>query len=358
MINIQNNEINPNAKALFRNNFNLASIGFLTTAAGLIIVRIMFGLGWFSKLPQPAYETLGSILIQVVIILGGALLALLLQQKYNNNWLNQEPVSLKSRLRDMGFRMPRKYLIPLSFFLGILFIIMNAGVAFVNNLILYLLGYNFSAPSAEAAGGIGLFLLAMFNTAVLPGVCEEFLNRGIILRGLRDTMRDRTAIIVSALFFGLMHANIEQTLYTFVGGIILALLTVKTRSIYPAMIIHFVNNGVNVYLQHASANGWIGAGFEELLVENFLLAAALWVVAMIILFYILNYIIKAEDKYYAIKGGDDKQETLTPYQTPFGLFFIRTAPLYRPKFEEKIMMYTSIFLLTLTTILSFYWGTF
>jgi membrane protease YdiL (CAAX protease family) len=358
MINNNENNLQPISKAHMKNNYYLASIGLLIAAAGLIIVRIMFGSGLFSILPDAAYDTLGTFLIQVVVIFGGGMCALLIQQSIWGNRL-QEPKSLKTRFKEMGFRLPRIYLIPLSFALGILFVIMSAGVAYINNIILYILGYNFSGSSSEPTGGIGLLFLAMFNTAVLPAVCEEFLNRGVILRGLRDTVRDRVAILISALFFGLMHANIEQTLYTFAGGIILALLTIKTRSIYPAMIIHFVNNGVNVLLVHFIANGWIAGEFiENLLLNNFLLIAALWVVAVAVLGVVLYLIVKAEDKYYAQKGQVEKAETLTPYETPFGIFFIRTIHLYRPKFEEKIIMYSAVFLLTLTTILSFYWGLF
>lgn len=355
---LNENNLSISSKTHMRNNFNLASIGMLIAAVGLIIVRIMFGLGWFSALPEAVYDTLGSFLIQVVIILGGGLIALIIQQRIYNNRFNQEPKTLKERFREMGFRTPRKYLIPLSFVLGILFVVMNVGVAYINNFILYILGYNFSAPAPEPTGGIWLFFLALFNTAVLPGICEEFLNRGIILRGLRDTFKDRTAIIISALLFGLMHANIEQTLYTFVGGIILALLTVKTRSIFPAMIIHFVNNGVNVFISHAYANGWIGEGIETFLLDYFLFAVALWLVCVAVLGLILYFIVKAEDKYYAQKGQVEKIETVTPYETPFGTYLIRSVPLYKPKFEEKIIIYTSVFLLTLTTILTFYWGTF
>lgn len=103
-------------------------------------------------------------------------MALLVQQRLNSRKLLdiENRPSLKKRFQDMGFRLPRIYLIPLSFVLGILFMIMTAGVSFINSFILLLFGYNFPPSAPEATGGVGLFLLALFNSAVLPGVCEEF----------------------------------------------------------------------------------------------------------------------------------------------------------------------------------------
>jgi membrane protease YdiL (CAAX protease family) len=360
---IENSQNTINSKALFKSNYYLASIGILVAGAGLIITRILYGLGVFDGLPEALFDFLGSFIIQIIFISGGGLVALLVQQRLNSRKLLdiENRPSLKKRFQDMGFRLPRIYLIPLSFVLGILFMIMTAGVSFINSFILLLFGYNFPPSAPEAVGGVGLFLLALFNSAVLPGVCEEFLNRGLILRGLRDTMRDKYAIIISALLFGLMHANIRQTLYTFAGGIVLAILAIKTRSILPAMIIHFTNNAVAVYLEHAYYNGWIGGNLESFLESNFLLAAALWVVFTALFLAAIYFIVKAEDKHYQKKEQNTQQENgpiLLPYQTPFGVFFVRSAPLYRPKLEDKVIMYTSVFLLALTTMLTFYMGLF
>ncbi|HHW90402.1 MAG TPA: CPBP family intramembrane metalloprotease [Clostridiales bacterium] len=361
--NINNSQNTTSSKTLFKNNYYLASIGILVASAGLIITRVLYGLGVFDGLPDALFDFLGSFIIQIIFITGGGLIALLVQQRLNNkNRLNLEGgVSLKKRFLDMGFRLPRIYLIPLSFVLGILFLIMTAGVSFINTIILLMFGYNFPSSAPEAVGGVGLFLLALFNSAVLPGVCEEFLNRGLILRGLRDTMRDKYAIIISALLFGLMHANIRQTLYTFAGGIVLAIITIKTRSILPAMIIHFMNNGVAVYLEHASYNGWIGGNLDSFLESHFLLAVVLWVVFTALFIAAIYFIVKAEDKHYQKKDQNAQQENsqiLLPHQTPFGAFFVRNAPLYKPKLEDKVIMYTSVFLMTLVTILTFYMGLF
>ena len=83
------------------------------------------------------------------------------------------------------------------------------------------------------------------NIAVVPAVCEELLFRGTICKALMPYGRG-TAIVISALLFSLMHTNIEQTIYTFVAGVLLAWIYVKTDSIIYPMLLHFINNATSV----------------------------------------------------------------------------------------------------------------
>ncbi len=96
------------------------------------------------------------------------------------------------------------------------------------------LGENYSEP-------VSAFIVSIVCSCLLPAMYEEFAFRGIIFGTLRR-FGDRTAIIVSALLFGLWHGNFVQLPYTFVMGIGMAYITTRTGSIYPAMIVHFTNN--------------------------------------------------------------------------------------------------------------------
>ncbi len=366
-----NTENTLNSKNELRRNYYLGSIALLIAAVGLILTRILFGLGLFDYMPMAVSDFLGSLIIQIIFIGGGGLLVLTIQHnlQVNKNKLlnnNAEPkVTIKSRLKEMGFRLPRIYLIPLSFVLGILFFIMTIGISYINQVILLLMGYNLPTAYEEAAGGIGLFLLALLNTAVLPGICEEFLNRGLVLRSLRDTMQDKYAIIISALIFGLLHANVRQTLYTLAGGIIFATLTVKTRSILPAMIIHFMNNAISVYSSHAYYNGWVGGNWDSFLINNFALSIVLWLIVTALFIGVLFLIVKAETKHQKkkieLENTNNLENTMmdiNPITSPFGVFYARKVPLYKPQIEDKIIMWTSIFLLIVVTGFSFYMGLF
>lgn len=84
-----------------------------------------------------------------------------------------------------------------------------------------------------------LYLLMAY--AVLPAICEEFVYRGILCyeyeRG--GVLR---AIVLSSLFFGLLHFNVVNLPVYLFSGVILALTLYATRSLFGAMLAHFLYN--------------------------------------------------------------------------------------------------------------------
>ena len=86
------------------------------------------------------------------------------------------------------------------------------------------------------------FLLSMLTVAVMPAMFEEFSHRGMLLSGF-SKISSMKAVVLSGLLFGLMHLNINQFFYAFVVGMLLATVALITRSIWPSVIIHFINNG-------------------------------------------------------------------------------------------------------------------
>ncbi|MCK4252505.1 CPBP family intramembrane metalloprotease [candidate division WOR-3 bacterium] len=94
---------------------------------------------------------------------------------------------------------------------------------------------------------ISLFDKSLWGTAlalvVVAPFTEEFLFRGLILRGFLNRYSIIKAILVSALLFALFH-SIFQFLSAFLAGILLAWWFVKTRSLLPCIYGHIVNNAL------------------------------------------------------------------------------------------------------------------
>ena len=93
-------------------------------------------------------------------------------------------------------------------------------------------------------------LLMFLSTAIIPAVVEEILFRGVVLSNLLPYGKT-TAIVGSAVLFGLMHGNILQFLYTTLLGVVIGYIYVQTRSIWVCMLIHFFNNGISVLQEGA-----------------------------------------------------------------------------------------------------------
>lgn len=91
-------------------------------------------------------------------------------------------------------------------------------------------------------------ILAFLTLVVIAPVAEEILFRGYLLGKLRNHAPTWVAILVSSALFGLVHFNASVSIDTFVLGIVLAWMRIKTGSLWPAILIHMIKNGLAFYL--------------------------------------------------------------------------------------------------------------
>lgn len=96
-----------------------------------------------------------------------------------------------------------------------------------------------------AAGDPVLLFMAM---VVMAPVCEELFFRGWMLRGFLANYSVKKSLWLSALIFALFHLNPWQGLVAFPLGLLFGWWLLRTGSLLPGMIGHFVVNLTNVYL--------------------------------------------------------------------------------------------------------------
>ncbi len=141
-----------------------------------------------------------------------------------------------------------------------LMIFSTFAINFVSTLIQEFMGVTFTTgvEDPKILGTEGFFI-AVLSTAVLPAVLEEIVVRGIVMQPLRR-FGDKFAIVASALIFGIMHGNMVQIPYTIVAGLFLGYLVIATGSIWPSIILHFINNFYSVAVVAAYDNAGDTAG--------------------------------------------------------------------------------------------------
>lgn len=154
----------------------------------------------------------------------------------------------------MGTTYNRKAATGLTMLCVPLMIFSTFAINFVSTIIQEILGVTFTTgvddPKILGADGI---IIAVLSTAVLPAILEEIVVRGIIMQPLRR-FGDKFAIVASALIFGIMHGNMVQIPYTVVAGLFLGYLAIATGSLWPSIILHFINNFYSVALLAAYDN--------------------------------------------------------------------------------------------------------
>lgn len=83
---------------------------------------------------------------------------------------------------------------------------------------------------------------AFISASIFAPLFEEWLCRGLVLRGLLQKTRPATAIILSALFFALIHGNMWQAVPAFAMGLLFGYVYYRTGSLKLTMLMHFTNN--------------------------------------------------------------------------------------------------------------------
>lgn len=155
---------------------------------------------------------------------------------------------------------------PRYFFIALL---LQAGLFFLSQLnALFLIflenfGYEDVGISLPSMDGFGFFgVLAV--VAVLPAILEETIFRGILLGGLKNFGKVGSILLCGALF-ALYHQNPAQTLYQFCCGVAFALIVVRSGSVLPTVLAHFVNNALILLLTKFGVESLVGSIYSVVL---------------------------------------------------------------------------------------------
>ena len=120
----------------------------------------------------------------------------------------------------------------------------------------------------------GGLLLNLLIIALIPAVGEEMTFRGVLQQALtRHLKSPHVAIILSAAIFSFIHFQFYGFLPRMFLGVLLGYMFYITDSLWPCMLMHFLNNGTTVVLYNLNNKGIIHVDVEHL-------GAELWMVAL------------------------------------------------------------------------------
>lgn len=267
------------------------------------IIRMLTAFDIFDRLGD-SFNYIFNIVIQVIILFGMSVLLFSAIQKNK----------VKDTLRFFGYKKISFKAVLISIGIGIIVYFLNIFIASFFNAILSLFGYSSSTTTNYLDSyPFWLFLVNILITAVLPGICEETAHRGLLLKGLSG-FGEKKALIISALLFGLMHMNIDQFFYATLIGLLVGYLALICDSIYPAMIVHFMNNALSVFASYSAFNNLgfekIIGGFNAALQTNFFLGFLLIVIFMVSLSFLLFALVKLLFRETTVKNMAKLQQTL------------------------------------------------
>jgi membrane protease YdiL (CAAX protease family) len=196
-----------------------------------ILDQLLFGEILTGKLGTAVSGLISSAIYMAPFIVGGAMFYV-----FNR----------KTPTRPIRYGLKLPAITPLLLLAGLAMI---TAAAYINSWICALIGYEIPPEMVAPQGYDDAATVIMYmTTALAPAFAEEFLFRGVIYGNLRPFGKTQ-AILISSLLFALMHQNIGQFFYTFVGGIAMALMYELTGTLWCSILFHLFNNELAVLTQ-------------------------------------------------------------------------------------------------------------
>lgn len=222
--------------------FKLGGI-MLTSIVSLQVMRLLFS---YLNLSDNLSSWLFSTAIQCLCL--GVLPYVLYR-----TWIAGSNADFVKDIRLNKRISPVSYLLAIA--VGLLGYVVNIGASTVSYTTLQLLGYTYTVGGGTIYSGPEVLILEIVTGAMFPAFFEEITNRGVLLAALDNEKSDRVKILFMGAFFGVFHQNVPQFFPTMIIGVIIAYMAVKSQSILPGMIVHFINNFVITLSDYGSQTG-------------------------------------------------------------------------------------------------------
>lgn len=263
---------------------------------------------------------------------------------------------------------------PFAFIIGLLVFILNTGISSTWYVLLDFIGFTHISAPGTIFSSPEVLIMEIITSAMLPAVFEEFTDRGLLLAVLGEERDDTKKILIVGVMFGFLHQNVAQLTPTMFGGFVMAFMAVKSGSIVPGMIVHFMNNFLITLLQYSSqlegGFGYFADGFYGLLQWNPLATLVCYLLAMGLLVVILRKYDSMCKKTRA-ELYPEKNTAATPASPPVDVFedVFGTADGSRPApapvikadptkvgFKNYVLLYCALISAAAVTLFTFIWG--
>lgn len=164
-------------------------------------------------------------------------------------------IQKRSGLKEsLPFEKPKaKGLMPLAIISGLGFCMVANIVTNVLTTFVSAFGVELSSPELAMPQGVFGFVVSLCQVVLLAAFVEEISFRGYIMQNLRK-FGDGFAIAMAALVFALMHCNLIQTPFALIVGFALGYFSIKTGTLWTAVIIHGLNNSFSLIVSYLNGN--------------------------------------------------------------------------------------------------------
>ncbi len=333
--------------------FKLSGI-MLFSVIGLQLSRLLFGL---LPLSDNIANWLFSFIMQCLFL---GLFPFLLYKTFIKNGDFLLDVKIKKKVHPLSY--------PIAVTAGVLTYAVNVGASAMWYVILNLFGYTYNIDGGTLFTSPEVLVFEIITSCLLPAIFEEITDRGILLATLDDVKNDTLKVVFVGLFFGACHQNMPQLGPTALAGVIIGFMAVKSGSILPGMIVHFMNNffiTIGSYISQKNINLGILTVIDNFLFGNAVVALGVAALNGIALIFLLREFMRLNEKYNKKDTTNQTTDNLTEI-FGFGSADSQGLPLYycnrgkevKPKstFKDYSLLIIAFISALTVTVFTFIWG--
>ncbi|HSF83988.1 MAG TPA: type II CAAX endopeptidase family protein [Anaerolineales bacterium] len=216
---------------------------FIIGAASILIILIgMFITSLIPGFTQWQFEPSGKTPYNYVVALAALEGIGLLLGIYGYGFLRR-----KMTWKDLGiFKSTRQWLLKAA----VVALLMIPVIGIIAAIIQMILGLPISNPQLEFLVPTDFSFLSASAMLIVAGffvpLAEELFFRGVLYQAIRNHFGVWVGIIISSVIFGALHGDVSIAGATFVMGLVLAFFFEKSRSIWPSVLIHALNNSLKL----------------------------------------------------------------------------------------------------------------
>lgn len=186
-------------------------------------------------------DEISAVFIQGILFQLGALLAIAhFTRRHKSSWSGAFGMTLPGLKQAVGQGI--------GCYIGIMPVIVVTSILY--QLFLYVAGYPVTMQDVVALfmepHSAWSLLLLLLMAVVLAPLAEEMLFRGILMPALMKKTGTGAAVAISSALFALSHMHLPSLAPIFVLSLALSLLYIYSGSLWSAIMLHAVFNGVSI----------------------------------------------------------------------------------------------------------------
>lgn len=214
----------------------------LTVGLTLLLQVILAYIPYFATLTEDdinGYNFAILYLLQTIVFMLPLFTIVFLRKGFKWKFFGFEPISIKATI---------KYIL-LGYFIYwvVMMVITNLMLEFN----VELPGFSMQESHMPLMGSSSIeWVLSVLIMIVIAPIFEEIFFRGFIFKTMLERSRTWIAFLISGAIFAGIHFEFDTFMPLFFLGLILNWIFFETKSIYPGILFHIINNAIALSLEY------------------------------------------------------------------------------------------------------------